>query len=488
MKKIAVRLIVPFLFLAGLQAGIEAEEPKPGEIVTVTTKKNEDQQYSCYLPSDYTDERPWPIIYCFAPDGNGAYFVKRLKPVLEKHGWIAAGSLNSKNGMPNKFYEKTHDALWEDTTDRFHLMKNLRYATGFSGGSRVSFWMAKRYPLDGIFAQGAGLSDYEWTPPKDLRVFWTCGKEGFNHPEMTQRLDPILQKNGNPVQYTVFDGGHEPPPKKVWEDAIDFLDRYNMKISVSLYRKQTKISRLLMERKYVKGYEKAKEKKSEEGTKKLLDRLKTFYEKHEKRVYDKHEKSFEYDPNSVLSDAKRVVNYFDGYPPASELKEKLKDWKTADVVDEFRSAKKEYEKVVEKVNSEVPFLKKKDAEEYRKQLDKLSEKHSENRVGDMASDASQAIKDAFERAGYMGFSPDREYEGKGVRIGSVSEETPASRAGLKDGDILLEMGGDSVNGLRSLRSVLQGTQPGDQLELKVKEGKDGDTRKVKITLGVKLSL
>jgi len=136
-----------------------AADPKPGAIVTVTCKGNADQKYSCYVPKAYTPEKRWPILYCFAPDGNGQVFVQRYKDVCEDRGWIVVGSLNSRNG-PWGPIKAAIDAVWADTEERFSLRKKMKYASGFSGGARVSFGLAEMKPdfIAGVIAIGAGLS------------------------------------------------------------------------------------------------------------------------------------------------------------------------------------------------------------------------------------------------------------------------------------------------------------------------------------------
>ena len=180
-------------------APVLASEPAPGKTATVTCRGAPDQKYACYLPSAYTPKKAWPILYCFSPNAAGGSFVSRYRKVCEERGWIVVGSMNSRNG-PWAPIQAAIDAIWADTKARFMLSKTMRYASGFSGGARVSFALAemKAEHIAGVIAIGAGLHSRGKMPAKKLACFLTCGETDPNKRE----LDPLfdrLKKAGNPV-------------------------------------------------------------------------------------------------------------------------------------------------------------------------------------------------------------------------------------------------------------------------------------------------
>jgi hypothetical protein len=65
----------------------------------------------------------------------------------------------------------------------------------------------------------------------------------------------------------------------------------------------------------------------------------------------------------------------------------------------------------------------------------------------------------------LGFFPDDWYDGKGALMQSVSPDTPASRAGLKAGDIILKYGGKDVPSINELRGMLNKTKRGSKVDL-----------------------
>ena len=70
---------------------------------------------------------------------------------------------------------------------------------------------------------------------------------------------------------------------------------------------------------------------------------------------------------------------------------------------------------------------------------------------------------------------------RGVVIGKVLEESPAAKAGLKDGDVVTEINGERVEGTVQFRRMIRETPTGRTLQLTV--WRDGRSQKVSATLG-----
>jgi serine protease Do len=72
-------------------------------------------------------------------------------------------------------------------------------------------------------------------------------------------------------------------------------------------------------------------------------------------------------------------------------------------------------------------------------------------------------------------------QGAGALIGDVQPDTPASRAGLKKGDVVTAVNGQSVSSANQLRNEISQTAPGASVTMKV--WRDGRSEDFKITLG-----
>ncbi len=66
-----------------------------------------------------------------------------------------------------------------------------------------------------------------------------------------------------------------------------------------------------------------------------------------------------------------------------------------------------------------------------------------------------------------GMMPDFAFEGTGVKVKMVSEDSAGAKAGLKAGDVITHFGGAPVKDLRAYSSELKKYRPGDKVELTV---------------------
>ncbi len=72
----------------------------------------------------------------------------------------------------------------------------------------------------------------------------------------------------------------------------------------------------------------------------------------------------------------------------------------------------------------------------------------------------------------MGIMPDYTYSGNGVRADGVSEGRPAQKAGLKTGDIVIQLGEYPILSLEGYMQALNKFKKGDKTTVKVKRGND----------------
>jgi dienelactone hydrolase len=211
-------------------AGGTAPAPEAVErgvvVERVTCRDAPDQSYALYLPSTYTPDRLWPILYAFDPAARGALPVGLAKAAAERRGWIVAGSHNARNG-PWPAIEKAMAAMLRDTQVRFAIDARRVYATGFSGGARVAAALAASCGgcVAGVFAHGAGLPTGLAVDKSGLGFAWyaAAGEEDFNYGELF-RLDEELRGTPTPQRLRIFRGGHEWAPADVWDDAVDWLE------------------------------------------------------------------------------------------------------------------------------------------------------------------------------------------------------------------------------------------------------------------------
>jgi poly(3-hydroxybutyrate) depolymerase len=218
------------LFSSAAQGAAQSELVAGQIIEKVVCKQDAQQSYALYLPSTYTPEKHWPILYAFAPDAVGRIPVERFREAAERYGWIVAASLNSQNGSIRQSLDAVK-AIWDDTHARFRVDDKRVYATGFSGGARVAAWAA--YLCDGcvagVIGQGAGfhegITPTPSTPASSIRfVFYgTIGTDDFNFGEL-RNLDEVLTMIKIPHRIMTFEGGHMWAPKEICTRAVQWME------------------------------------------------------------------------------------------------------------------------------------------------------------------------------------------------------------------------------------------------------------------------
>jgi aminopeptidase N len=96
--------------------------------------------------------------------------------------------------------------------------------------------------------------------------------------------------------------------------------------------------------------------------------------------------------------------------------------------------------------------------------------------GQVATEAKKP-QTTGERRVTTGSIPDFEYSGPGVRIADRSPDSPAAKAGLQKGDVILKIGKYEVTNLREYSDALKNFQPGDIVEVTFsREGKNQITK------------
>ena len=82
---------------------------------------------------------------------------------------------------------------------------------------------------------------------------------------------------------------------------------------------------------------------------------------------------------------------------------------------------------------------------------------------------------------YLGTIPDYDDEQKGVKLSDVREGSPAEKAGLKGGDVIVGLGGKPIGTINDYMESLGRYKPGDTADIVVK--RDGKETTLKVTFG-----
>ncbi|HSR50324.1 MAG TPA: hypothetical protein VLV83_05810 [Acidobacteriota bacterium] len=190
---------------------------------------DENQSYALYLPSGYTPEKQWPLLFALDPRSRGMIPLNLFKEAAERHQFIIMSSNNFMSDTNE--LESTQEvmiALWNDAIQRFPLDPRRIYVTGFSGGSRIAwvFDHVTKVPFAGIIGVGAGFpwngsltEDYE---NAYMAFFGLVGDTDFNYYDMNG-MRPVLEEKGIPHRVVSFPGGHSWAPAEYCSMAMDWM-------------------------------------------------------------------------------------------------------------------------------------------------------------------------------------------------------------------------------------------------------------------------
>ncbi len=213
------------LFLLAGGFALAQGPPEPGVVhPPIPCATHPAHSFALYLPSRFTPQRSWPVVFCFHPGGSGEVPVRLLAEAADRHGFIVMGSHDSRNG-PWEAVRKAGEVLWEEASARFPVAEGGNLALGFSGGARAALFLALSHP--GRFAGtiSAGAFDAERrTVPRNagLSFFLLTGNRDFNRFEMTSRAREEARRGNRPYLRT-FEGGHRWPEAGLLAEGLAFF-------------------------------------------------------------------------------------------------------------------------------------------------------------------------------------------------------------------------------------------------------------------------
>jgi dienelactone hydrolase len=203
-----------------------------GQVIDrVVCKSDASQSYALYLPSTYSLEKKYPIIYAFDPHGTGKLPVSFYKELAEQYGYIIVGSNNSKNGTSWDESQIIASTLFTDAGNRLSINNQRIYLLGFSGGARVAnALVANNGFVSGVICCGAAAPAATINISRNnYSFFGIAGNEDFNYTEM-KKYD-LVDLAGHNIKHALitFNGKHEWPAKDVMADGFLWLELNEMR-------------------------------------------------------------------------------------------------------------------------------------------------------------------------------------------------------------------------------------------------------------------
>lgn len=187
--------------------------PSPGRLLTMQPISSApDIHYAAYFPVCYNENRKFPILLLFDPQGDPVLPLRKYQTLADELGYILMGSHESKNGLGARQTADIFMALAAQARALPKADTNLIYAGGFSGGGRVAAMLGLApLRIRGILTCGAGISSGAWFGVPPYVIVSIAGTRDLNLNEVkyfTTQKKELLSRYFK----IYFEGGHSWPP------------------------------------------------------------------------------------------------------------------------------------------------------------------------------------------------------------------------------------------------------------------------------------
>ncbi len=223
--------------LAVAPAGAQ-DAPWPRGAVTERVRAPGDtaEQFAVYLPSSYTTDRSWPVLFLLDAGGRALVPMSCFRAAAERHGWVVLSSWNTRAGAPSVIDadDRAMDAMLGAAQRSLRPDMRRLYVAGLSGTARLAWRYGTMLSANvaGVIGAAAGLPNstllLRYTGTKDPRAFpfgfyGTTGTADFNFDEV-HALDVQLDRMEWPHHVAYFAGTHRWPSRELCAGAVDWME------------------------------------------------------------------------------------------------------------------------------------------------------------------------------------------------------------------------------------------------------------------------
>src|SRR5262245_3443717 len=214
---------------------IDVTLPAGRVVQRITSRADTTQRYALYLPSSFTRDRRWPILFLLDPRGRALIPLQRFQPAAERLGYIAISSYNTLSDGPSEPNYKAMNAMLDDAQQSLPADSRRLYLVGFSGTARFAWEVTRQIPgtVAGIIGAGAAVpGGRAWIQSNIGKsapvLFGTIGILDPNYEEL-RSFDAELDTIGAIHHVERFAGGHQWPPTELSTHAVEWLELQAMR-------------------------------------------------------------------------------------------------------------------------------------------------------------------------------------------------------------------------------------------------------------------
>ncbi|WP_240793804.1 hypothetical protein [Antarcticibacterium arcticum] len=221
-----MKYIYLILIFFGLQAGLAQEITLRKGVVIDTLSINDSiaETYSIYLPTTFTTQQRWPVIFVFDPNGRGNRAAQLFRQAAEAQGYIIAASNDIKENETLLNNVKIATRLMNTVFNYFPIDNKMVYTSGFAEGARVASVMPTVFPVvQGVLAIGDSWVNVDYINKNAKFSF--LGMAGYKDAKYHTVMETarFLESAKLQSNFYPFDGGKEWPSAEVLNNAIGNL-------------------------------------------------------------------------------------------------------------------------------------------------------------------------------------------------------------------------------------------------------------------------
>jgi len=179
------------------------------------------ETYAIYLPSNYSNEKSWPVFFVFDPEGRGKSVVQLFRQPGEEQGYIIVASNNIKTNDSLLNNLRVGTRLMCRVFDLFSVDRNRIYSAGLAEGAEVASAIPTVYKnIQGVIAVGdIWINADLLKKDQNFSVLGLVGNRDFRLYKMEENFQ-ILSKTGNKASLYKFDDTHQWPGPNIISRAL----------------------------------------------------------------------------------------------------------------------------------------------------------------------------------------------------------------------------------------------------------------------------
>lgn len=223
LKLIYVKYIYFLIFVFSFQSVFAQEISLRRGAVTDDISVNDSipETFAIFLPTSYSNEKAWPVIFVFDPEGRGKSVAQLFRQPGEEQGYVivASNNMKSDDSLLNNLEVATR--LMSRVFNLFSVDRNRVYTAGLAEGAVVASAIpALSINIQGVLAVGdIWLNAELLKKSQEFSMTGLVNSRDFRLYRMQESIR-FYSKAGNKAGLQTFDGTHQWPGSNVISHAL----------------------------------------------------------------------------------------------------------------------------------------------------------------------------------------------------------------------------------------------------------------------------